>query len=161
MKEGRKYDLTLEVNGALHKLQVEPFRTLLHVLREDLGLLGAKEGCGMGECGACTVIVDDKPIKSCISLALQADGKRVRTIEGLAEGGGLDPLQQAFIDHGAIQCGYCTPGMILTAKTLTDENPTPTENEIRQYLSGNLCRCTGYVKIIEAVQGALETGEKP
>lgn len=161
MKEGRKYDLTLEVNGLMHKLQVEPFRTLLDVLRGDLGLLGAKEGCGMGECGACTVIVDDKPIKSCISIALQADGKRVRTIEGLAEGGGLDPLQQAFMDHGAIQCGYCTPGMILTAKTLTDENPTPTENEIRQYLSGNLCRCTGYVKIIEAVQGALEIGGKP
>lgn len=159
MKQPKKYTLTLTVNGMVHNLRVPPHRTLLEVLREDLYLTGSKEGCGMGECGTCTVIVEERPVKSCILLALQADGMRVTTIEGLAQGDVLDLLQEAFIVHGAIQCGFCTPGMILTAKTLLDENRIPDENEIRRYLSGNLCRCTGYVKIIESIQAALEKGE--
>ena len=159
MKQPKKYTLTLTVNGTVHKLRVPPHRTLLEVLREDLYLTGSKEGCGMGECGTCSVIVEERPVKSCILLALQADGMRVTTIEGLAQGDVLDLLQEAFIVHGAIQCGFCTPGMILTAKTLLDENRIPDENEIRRYLSGNLCRCTGYVKIIESIQAALEKGE--
>ena len=137
---------------------MEAHRTLLDVLREDLGLIGAKEGCGIGECGSCTVLMGGRPVKSCILLALQADGEEITTIEGLAKGGVLDTLQKAFIEQGAIQCGYCTPGMILAAKALLAENRLPSEEEVRNYLSGNLCRCTGYVKIIEAIRAAAEEG---
>lgn len=146
-----KYRLSLNVNGETVDLEVETHRTLLEVLRKDLGLKGAKEGCGAGECGACTVLLDDEPINSCLVLALQANGRRVTTIEGLSGGKKLHPVQEAFVRHGAIQCGFCTPGMILSAKALLDRNPNPTEREIREALVGNLCRCTGYQKIVEAI----------
>ena len=160
MKRSKTYPLSLKVNGVVHKLRVEAHRTLLELLRKDLGLTGAKEGCGRGECGSCTVIVGGKPVKSCILLALQAEGQSITTIEGLAQGKTLDPLQRAFIDHGAIQCGFCTPGMILTARTLLAQKAAPREEEIRDYLSGNLCRCTGYQKIVQAIQAVAEGGEK-
>lgn len=150
----RKEVIRLKVNGIYYALEVPVHKTLLQVLREDLGLTGTKEGCGEGECGACTVLVNGHPVTSCLMLAVQADGKEVTTIEGLAAGDELHPLQKAFIEHGAVQCGYCTPGMILSAKTLLDENPHPSEAEIREALAGNLCRCTGYKKIIKAVQAA-------
>jgi carbon-monoxide dehydrogenase small subunit len=135
---------------------VEPRRRLLDVLRDDLGLTGAKEGCGTGDCGACTVILDGQLITSCLKLAVSADGSDILTIEGLAQGGKLHPLQEAFMEKGGLQCGICTPGMILAAKALLDENPHPTVDEIRFGLAGNLCRCTGYTKIIESVQAAAE-----
>lgn len=148
-----KVRVHLKVNGLAYETEVEPRRTLLELIREDLELLGTKEGCGLGECGTCTVLLDGRPIKSCITLAVQASGREVTTIEGVEkEDGTLHPLQQAFIDHGAIQCGFCTPGMILSAKALLDENPRPTELEVRQAIAGNLCRCTGYQKIVEAIQ---------
>ena len=147
-----KVKVHLKVNGLAYQTEVEPRRTLLELIREDLELMGTKEGCGLGECGTCTVLVDGKPIKSCITLAVQANGREVTTIEGLEKSDGtLHPLQQAFIDQGAIQCGFCTPGMILSAKALLDENPRPTELEVRQAIAGNLCRCTGYQKIVEAI----------
>ena len=149
--------LKLKVNGQNRELYVEPSETLLEVLREELWLTGTKEGCGEGNCGVCTVLVDGKAVRSCLMLARQAQGKEIITIEGLkGDGGGLHPLQQAFIDHFAVQCGYCTPGMLLTAKALLDENPEATEEEIRETLCGNLCRCTGYVKITEAVLAARD-----
>jgi carbon-monoxide dehydrogenase small subunit len=148
----KKTDLDITVNGVTYQMAVEPRKTLLEFLREDLNLTGAKEGCGLGECGTCTVLLDGKPIKSCITLALQADGREVTTIEGMENPDGtLHPIQQAFIDHGAIQCGFCTPGMALSAKALLDENRAPTEFEVRQAIAGNLCRCTGYQKIVEAI----------
>ena len=150
-----KAKVHLKVNGYDYDLEVEPRRTLLEIIREDLELTGTKEGCSLGECGTCTVLLDGKPIKSCITLAVQANGREVTTIEGLEQAdGNLHPLQQAFIDHGAIQCGFCTPGMILAAKALLDENPRPTELEVRNAIAGNLCRCTGYQKIIEAILAA-------
>ena len=150
-----KVQIQLKVNGLACKLEVEPRRTLLELIREDLELTGTKEGCSLGECGTCTVLLDGKPIKSCITLAVQANGREVTTIEGLEQAdGNLHPLQQAFIDHGAIQCGFCTPGMILAAKALLDENPRPTEVEVRNAIAGNLCRCTGYQKIVEAILAA-------
>ncbi|MHB8108727.1 MAG: (2Fe-2S)-binding protein [Syntrophorhabdaceae bacterium] len=149
--------ITLNVNGREHELAIAPERTLTQVLRDDLGLLGTKEGCGVGDCGACTVILDGKPVNSCLILAVQAAGSEIITIEGIAGAGGLHPIQQAFVELGAIQCGFCTPGMILSAKCLLDANPQPTESEIREALSGNLCRCTGYQKIVEAVQDAAKT----
>jgi carbon-monoxide dehydrogenase small subunit len=149
------------LNGEAVEVRVEDHWSLLHLLREELGLTGTKEGCGSGECGACTVLVDGKAINSCLYLAVEADGREVLTIEGLAAPDGtLHPIQQAFIDHGAIQCGYCTPGMILAAKALLDENPDPTEEEIRHGLSGNLCRCTGYLQIFEAVRAASASVRK-
>lgn len=148
------YELNLTVNGEYYKLTAPPYRTLLEVLREDLGLTGAKSGCSTGKCGACTVILNGKSVKSCLVLALQANGKEILTIEGLADGDELHPLQKAFIEHGAMQCGYCTSGMILSAKALLDENPHPTEDEIRDALVGNICRCTGYVKIVKAISAA-------
>ncbi len=155
-----KVQLQLKVNGMAYKVEVEPRRTLLDLIREDLELTGTKEGCGLGECGTCTVLLDGRPIKSCITLAVQANGRDVTTIEGLeGPAGTLHPLQQAFIDHGAIQCGFCTPGMVLSAKALLDENPKPTEQEVKQAIAGNLCRCTGYQKIVEAILAAA--GAKP
>lgn len=149
--------ITMTVNGESVEAAVEANQTLLQFLREDLGLTGAKHGCGLGDCGACTVILDGRPINSCLVLAVQANGREVVTIEGLAEDGGdLHPIQQAFVDKGSIQCGYCTPGMILSAKALLDQNPKPSELEIRTAISGNLCRCTGYQKIVEAIQEAAD-----
>ncbi|MFQ6110841.1 MAG: (2Fe-2S)-binding protein [Nitrospinota bacterium] len=148
----------MNLNGVPHEVVVEPDWVLLDVLREELDYTGAKRGCdGTGECGTCTVIIDGKAIYSCLTLALEAEGKEITTIEGLAQGGELHPIQKAFIEHGAIQCGFCTPGMVLTAKALLDENPRPTEDEVREALRGNLCRCTGYVKIVEAILAASES----
>jgi carbon-monoxide dehydrogenase small subunit len=146
----------MTVNGEAVKLVVEPSAMLVDVLRGRLGLIGVKEACGEGECGACTVLLDGKPVPSCITPAMKALNKNVLTIEGLGSPGKLHPIQEAFIDHGAVQCGFCTPGMILSAKALLDESPRPTEEEVRVAISGNLCRCTGYVKIVEAVLSAAE-----
>ncbi len=151
-----KQRLNLTVNGTPRELLIEPHKTLLQVIREDLGLTGAKHGCGVGDCGSCTVLLDGRPVNSCLVLALQVEGREVTTIEGLARDGELHPVQDAFIDHGAIQCGFCSPGMILTSKALLDENPDPDRQEIRGAISGNLCRCTGYQKIVEAVEDAAK-----
>ncbi|MFC1918284.1 (2Fe-2S)-binding protein [Chloroflexota bacterium] len=151
-----KHVLELKVNGRYYEVFTEPSKTLADVLREELGLTGVKTACNMGDCGSCTVLVDGKAVKSCIMLASQARGKEIITIEGLAYGEKLHPLQEAFIEHFAVQCGYCTPGMILAAKALLDSNPNPTEEEVKIALSSNLCRCTGYYKIIEAVLAAAE-----
>ena len=148
--------IELNVNGEAHTVIAEDHRTLLEVLRESLGLTGTKEACDLGDCGACTVLIDGKPTLSCLTLALDAQGKEITTIEGLAKNGQLHPVQKAFVDKGAVQCGFCTPGMILTGKALLDNNPHPTEAEVRQGISGNLCRCTGYVKIVDAVLAAAE-----
>jgi aerobic carbon-monoxide dehydrogenase small subunit len=148
--------IRIEVNGRARELATEPNRTLLEVLREDLGLTGAKQGCGEGECGTCTVLLDGAPVNACLVLAVEAQGRAVTTIEGLARGEALHPLQRAFIDKGAIQCGFCTPGMILSAKALLEQRARPSDEEIREALSGNLCRCTGYQKIVEAVASAAE-----
>ena len=149
--------IELKVNGDIYELAVDPHRTLVQVLREDIGLTGTKVGCDLGECGTCTVHVDGKPILSCLTLAIEAQGKDIVTIEGLIKEGKLDSLQQSFVDHGAIQCGFCTPGMVMTSKALLDNNPSPTDDEVRKAISGNLCRCTGYVKIVEAIKA---TGEQ-
>jgi aerobic carbon-monoxide dehydrogenase small subunit len=149
-------NIHLTVNGKGYDLQVKEWATLLDVIREELELTGTKEGCGEGECGACTVIMDGKAVNACIVLAPEADGKNITTIEGLADGEMLHPLQQAFVDVGGLQCGFCTPGMVLSAKVLLDDNPNPTEEEIRKGLEGNFCRCTGYTKIIESVKAAAE-----
>ncbi len=146
-----KRELEFKVNGNDFKILIEPRLTLLQVLRNELGLTGTKESCNIGECGACTVILDGKAIKSCNILAVQANGKEIITIEGLANNGNLHSLQQAFIENGAMQCGFCTPGMIMSAKALLDENPYPTEEEVRIAILGNLCRCTGYNKIVKAI----------
>ncbi|UCG65295.1 MAG: (2Fe-2S)-binding protein [Deltaproteobacteria bacterium] len=147
--------IKLTVNGAEEEVLVEPWWDLAYVLRERLGLTGTKVGCNTGECGACTVLVDGKPVNSCLFLAVKASGKAVLTIEGLQSANReLHPLQEAFIEHFAVQCGYCTPGMIMAAKALLDENRSPTEEEIKEWLKGNLCRCTGYTKIVEAVLAA-------
>lgn len=141
------------LNGEPIQIEIEPHLTLLKLLRDRLGMTGTKEGCSMGECGACTVIVDGKAINSCIFPAMEVDKKTVITIEGLADPkGNLHPIQKAFIEYGAIQCGFCTPGMVLSAKALLDENPDPTDEEIRNAISGNLCRCTGYIQIIQAIK---------
>lgn len=132
-----------------------PYKTLLEVLREDLGHTGTKHGCELGECGACAVLLDGKPVLSCLILALECDGRNVLTVEGLARDGSLHPLQEAFADLGAAQCGYCTPGILVTAKALLDQNPKPSRDQIRDALSGNLCRCTGYLQIFEAVEEAV------
>lgn len=146
-----KKTIRLTVNDQEHHVTVEPNRTLVEVLRRDLGLTGTKVGCNEGDCGACAVLMDGAPVNSCLVLAVQAEGSDIRTIEGLEGENGLHPLQQAFIDNGAIQCGFCSPGMIISAKSLLDRNPNAGEGEIREALSGNLCRCTGYQKIVEAV----------
>jgi len=149
-------DIELKINGVTYHLRVPTGKTLLQVIREDIGLTGTKEGCGCGECGACTVLLEGEPIRSCLTLAVDVQGKEITTIEGLAQDGKPDKIQQAFIDLGAIQCGFCTPGMILVAKALLEKNPRPTETEIKRAISGNLCRCTGYVKIVKAIQAASE-----
>ena len=144
--------LKLRVNGEDYEEYVEPWRTLQEVLRDELGLTGTKKGCDTGYCGVCTVLIDGKAVKSCVILARQAQGKDILTVEGLAKDGELDPLQQAFIDGFAVQCGFCTPAMLLTAKALLMENPHPSEEEIKGAIMGNLCRCTGYKKIVESIQ---------
>jgi aerobic-type carbon monoxide dehydrogenase small subunit (CoxS/CutS family) len=149
--------LNFRVNGETHRLVVAPNRTLLEVLRDELGLVGAREGCGIGMCGACTVLVDGKAISSCLLLAVQADGSEVTTVEGLSRDGQLHPVQQAYIDHAAFQCAYCTPGFILSTVALLQEYPNPDEETIRRYLSGNLCRCGSYENILRAVKACSST----
>lgn len=152
-----KQPIELKVNGVIEEVFVEPWWSLARVLREQLGLTGTKIGCEIGDCGSCTVLVDGKAVKSCLFLVMKARGKDIVTIEGLGgEHGELHPLQEAFIEHFAVQCGYCTSGMILAAKALLDENPGPTEEQVKEGLRGNLCRCTGYTKIIEAVLAAAD-----
>jgi carbon-monoxide dehydrogenase small subunit len=143
--------IRLKVNGRERQVEVEPRQTLLDVLRNSLGLTGTKEGCGAGNCGSCTVLLNGKAVNSCLVFAVEAVGQEITTIEGLSEEGNFHPLQQAFIDEGAVQCGFCTPGMILTAKALLDSNPHPTEAQVRLAIAGNLCRCTGYDKIVRAI----------
>ena len=149
-----KHPISLTVNGERYELEVEPRRTLLDVLRHELELLGAHRGCDTGDCGACTVLLNGLPVTSCLVLAVDADGSQVTTIEGLATGDRLHPLQEAFVQHGAIQCGFCTPGLILAALALLERNPHPSEEEVRAGIVGNLCRCTGYAKVVEAVLAA-------
>lgn len=146
--------INLIVNGDKHEIAVEPRRTLLEVLRDDLGLTGTKRGCSTGDCGACTVLLNGAAVNSCLVLAVDANNKEVLTIEGLANGNQLHPIQEAFLEHGGLQCGYCTPGMILSAKALLDENPQPTVEEVKAAIQGNLCRCTGYTKIVESILAA-------
>ena len=148
--------LNITLNGNLVTAEIRPEETLLSVLRERLGQTGAKMGCGVGECGACTVVLNGLAVKSCTVLAAQCEGMEVITVEGLAKGGELHPLQQAFIDHNAVQCGYCTPGFLMTALSLLKRNPHPTRDEIQQAISGNLCRCTGYVQIIDAIEACTD-----
>lgn len=146
--------LTMKLNGEEVTVQVKPSALLVEVLRDQLELTGTKVACGEGECGACTVLLDGQPVNSCLVPALKAQGREVMTVEGLAPLGELHPLQKAFVEHGAVQCGYCTPGMLMSAKALLDHNPKPTEDEVRLAISGNLCRCTGYAKIVEAILDA-------
>lgn len=154
--EGQFIPISLVVNGTLREIEVEPHELLLDVIRDRLGLTGAKRSCDVQVCGACTLLLDGRPVSSCTLLAIEARGREVLTIEGLAQKGKLHPLQEAFIENGGFQCGFCTPGMILTAKTLLDENPDPSEEEIIQFMQGNLCRCTGYKKIIESIMAAAK-----
>lgn len=152
----KKCKIVLTVNGQKFEKYVNPGDTLADVIREQLGLTGTKVSCDRGDCGACTVIMDGKAIKSCITPAMQADGKEIMTIEGLHNKNGLHPLQQEFVEYGAVQCGYCTPGMIMAAKALLDENPDPTEDDVKEAIAGNICRCTGYVKPIKAIMSAAK-----
>ena len=154
--EADMVSIVIEVNGLLHRLSVKISAFLLDVLRDELGLKGTKRGCDQGQCGACTVLLDGHPVLSCILLAVQADGRKITTIEAVAPEGKLHPLQEAFVAEGATQCGFCTPGMILSAKALLDKNSNPADDQIRQALSGNLCRCTGYAKIFRAVKKAAQ-----
>ena len=158
MKEMKKTALTLSVNNETYDMVSYPNRTLLEVLRDDLHLTGTKESCGEGVCGSCTVLINGAPVRSCLTLAVAVQGKEITTIEGLRVGEKLHPVQEAFVNHHAIQCGFCSPGMILTAYALLAENPNPTEKEIRRAISGNVCRCTGYAKIVEAVMSLAEKG---
>jgi carbon-monoxide dehydrogenase small subunit len=147
-------ELEIRVNGTNYRIKTEPWRTLVEVLRENLGLMGTKKSCNEGECGACTVIADGRSVTSCLLLAVDAQGKEILTIEGLSEGEKLHPVQESFLKHGAIQCGFCTPGMVMSAKSLLDDNPNPTLAEARAAISGNLCRCTGYQHIIDSILAA-------
>lgn len=156
-----KHRITTWVNGERYDLEVESHHTLLHMLREQLVLTGTKNGCAEGECGACTVLMDGEPINSCLTLAVEADGHHITTVEGLAHDDQLDPIQEAFMDLGGTQCGFCTPGFLISARALLDRNPNPTEEEIRAGLVGNLCRCTGYTRIVAAVQEAARRGKRP
>ena len=149
-------EIEITINGRKRRFDVEPNKLLLNLVRDDLYLTGTKYGCGIGECGACTVHLDGEAVLACMVLAVDADGRRVDTIEGVADGNKLDPVQEAYIEEGAIQCGFCTPGFVMTTKALLAEKPDPSEAEIREYLKGNMCRCTGYVNIVKAVQSAAE-----
>ena len=156
----RREEVVLKVNGINYQVEIEPWRTLVEVLRETLGLTGTKKSCNEGECGACTVMMDGRPVASCLVLAVDAQGKEIVTIEGLSEGERLHPIQEAFLKHGAIQCGFCTPGMVISAKALLDQNPRPTVTEVRKAISGNLCRCTGYQHIVDSIMAASKMMEK-
>jgi aerobic-type carbon monoxide dehydrogenase small subunit (CoxS/CutS family) len=158
VEAARSKPISVEVNGAVYEQEVEARRLLVHFIRDDVDLTGTHVGCDTGNCGACSVLCDGELIKSCMMLAVQADGARIETIESMAQDGELHPLQQAFSDHHALQCGYCTPGMLLSAKHLLESNPSPSEEEIRKAIQGNICRCTGYVNIVEAVQAAAGAG---
>ena len=153
--------ISCHVNREPVRVAFDAYKTLLEVLREDLNLPGTKHGCELGECGACAVLVDGEPVLSCLLLGLECEGRRIETVEGLACGGRLHPLQEAFADLGAAQCGYCTPGFLMTAKALLDRNPSPTRDQIREALSGNICRCTGYQQIVEAVEAAAALSAPP
>lgn len=155
-REAQTISLSFTVNGRANELEVEPHELLLDVIRDRLGLTGVKRSCDVQVCGACTLLLDGRPVSSCNLPAFEARGRNVLTIEGLAQNGRLHPLQEAFIEHGGLQCGFCTPGMILAAKALLDENPDPTEEEIKHFMHGNICRCTGYKKIIESIQAAAK-----
>lgn len=148
--------IKLSVNGGVHRLFVQPWHTLLHVLRDEIGLTGAKRGCNQGICGACSVLIDGEVVRGCLSLAVNCTGREITTIEGLAPVGELTPVQQAFLDTGAVQCGFCTPGMVIASTALLRKNSAPTDDEIREGLSGNLCRCSGYAKVIQAVGAASD-----
>ena len=152
------HSITVTVNGSQESVDVPSNMTLLQMLRERLALTGTKNGCEAGECGACTVLLDGEPVNSCLVLAVEADGREVTTVEGLADGDRLSALQEAFVEHSAVQCGFCTPGMLVSAQALLTRNSQPTEDEIKEALAGNLCRCTGYLRIIRAVQAAAEEG---
>ena len=151
-----KRDMVLNVNGEEHDIEIEPNRLLLEALREDVGLTGTKEGCSIGVCGACSVIVDGRLVSACLTLAVTCEGKQIETIEGLARGGELHPLQRSFVQYGGLQCGICTPGQIMAAKALLDQNPNPTTDQVKEWMSANLCRCTGYYKILESVMAVVE-----
>jgi carbon-monoxide dehydrogenase small subunit len=151
--------IELNVNGELYEVAIQQHRTLAEVLREELDLIGTKEACNQGDCGSCTVILDGKTVTACLTLAVEADGRDVRTIEGISDGGELNPVQKAFVEYGAIQCGFCTPGMVMSATALLEENPNPTEHEVRMGIAGNICRCTGYTKIVEAILALSEGGK--
>ena len=153
-----KHKIRFTINREVKEIEVEPNKTLLKMLREDLDLIGVKEGCGAGECGACTVLVNNKPVNSCLMLAVEVNGKKILTIEGLSDGINLDSIQKSFLKHNAIQCGYCTPGMVMSAKALLNRNPHPTEEDVKEALAGNLCRCTGYKRIVDAVLDAAKKG---
>jgi len=157
--EPKTYPLTMTVNGGEVTVEIEADELLVDVLRDRLGLIGTKIGCNEGECGACTVIMDGEPVLSCLTPALRAQGRAITTIEGLGDGKRLHPLQKAFVEHGAVQCGYCTPGFIMSAKALLDRNPHPSRDEIKAAIAGNLCRCTGYVKIVEAIESVAKAQE--
>ena len=150
--------VNLRVNGIAYQVEIDTRRTLLEVIREYLGLMGTKKGCDEGECGACTVLLDGKPVNSCLVLGIEAQGKDITTIEGVATDGKLHPLQQAFVANGSFQCGFCTPGIVMAAKGLLNENPHPTEDEAKRAIAGNLCRCTGYLRFVEAIQQAAKAG---
>lgn len=156
--ERKKIKFTL--NGIPQELYIQPWRTLLEIIREDLQMTGTKEGCGEGECGSCTVMMGDKTVNSCLVPALEANNRAITTIEGLADGDNLDPIQEAFVSHAGMQCGFCTPGMIMSSKELLENNPNPNEEEIREGIAGNFCRCTGYTKIIESISAAAEAMRK-
>ena len=157
--EPKTYPLTMTVNSTEVTVESEADELLVDVLRDRLGLIGTKIGCNEGECGACTVIMDGEPVLSCLTPALRAQGRAITTIEGLGDGERLHPLQKAFVEHGAVQCGYCTPGFIMSAKALLDRNPHPSRDEIKEAIAGNLCRCTGYVKIVEAIESVAKAQE--
>ncbi len=152
----KRYLVNLKVNGDNHTVMVKGNSLLVNVLRDELDLTGTKKGCELGDCGSCTVLLDGKPVNSCLVLAVEAEGREITTIEGVAQNDKLDKLQESFVNNAAIQCGYCTPGMVLSAKALLTRNPHPTETEVREAISGNLCRCTGYVNIVKAVMAAAE-----
>lgn len=160
-KRSRPRHISLRVNDEWHELSVRPRHTLVEVIREQIGLTGTKHGCEAGVCGACTVLLEGQPVLSCITLAIECDGKEIRTVEGLAEGGKLSPIQEAFLDQGAVQCGYCTSGVLMSATALLESNPTPSHEEIKKALEGNLCRCTGYNAIFDAVRQAAGEDVKP